>query len=328
MRISVTILAMAISQLVFSQSIDPKKDVKETSLNPKGMAKAPRKVYINSFRVLYQMIDEASDTKKGGREVGGDAYKGDATARLAVGINGVETSALQNITDQFFTRFKNDLTKDGFTIMEADEIQSIEYFKDYTMVSGPKINNAQLEGYAMVSPTGFSYYVKGISKSGKEKKGVKLVDTGYKISRELDDIIVIDVKIVIPSIWLKDGVNLAGAAVKGGADLKLSKFSTITYQSGKDKIAPGPATSSITILKNDVPIEGVFTDAKFKSTANKSRVTTPEYANIFIVENTTVSITNTIDCEQAVYEKKVLEAILSYYSICYSNFIKRANGKK
>lgn len=328
MKTLLTILALGIANLAFSQAIDPKKDVKETSLNPKGMQKAPRKVYINSFQVLYQLIDEASDTKKGGREVGGAAYKGDATARLAVGIDGVDPSSLQNITDQFYTQVITGLKKDGFTVSDAKDINTIEYFENYIMVSGPKINNAQLEGYAMVSPTDFDYYVKNISKSGKEKKGVKLVDTGYKISKELEDAIVLDIKIIIPSIWLKDGVNLAGASVKGGADLKLAQASTITFQSGKDKIAPGPATSSITLLKSDIPIEGVFTDAKFKSTANKSRVETPEYAQIFMVENTTVSITNTIDCDQKVYEAKVLEAIMNYYNISYANFIKRVNGKK
>jgi len=325
----------------YSQDIVTEKDVKTTYVKKKLMKEAPKKVFINTFKVYYQLIDSQSETKKGGRQVGGGAYKGDATATLAVGIKGVELNTLQEITNDFYNKLIADLEADGLEVFTAKTIKKIDYYQDHIILEGPNMNQEQLEGYVMVAPEGYSYFVKGISKKGKEKKKFKLVNTNYKVSKQLDDMIVVDVTIVIPSIWLKEGVNLAGAKVKGGADLKLAQseikttnfvkqtqiITEISFVSGKDKVAAMPATSVSSALKKDVEISGVFSDEKFKSVANKDLDNTAEYGNIFEVDNRTVKVTNYIECENDVYKAKVSQAIEELMNISYTNFRAVLKGK-
>ncbi len=319
------------STIAFGQNIDPKKDLKDISTKPKLMSKAPKKVFIRSFKLYFQMIDEAENTKSGGYQLGGN-YKGSAKARLAVGVKGIDAEALQQLTNRLYNDYIDRLKAEGLEIYTASNLPKIDYFDGWDIISGPHINEEQLRGYLMVVPGGFSYFVKKVTGKGKEKTGGAYQDKAYKISKQLNDMIVADVEIIVPSIWLKSSsstlAQAGGAKVKGGPYLRLSMNSFIKYQSGQFKINAWPQTSSILTLKKDIPIEGVFADQKFKSTASQDFVYVPGYVDYFTVENRKVNVTNYIECDQETYVSKVGEAIQNYMDITFTKFSNALKGIK
>lgn len=322
-------ILLGLSMALHAQSIDQKKDIKDYSTKAKLMAKAPKKVYIRTFKVYYQMIAEAEKTKTGGRQIGGGSYKGNATARMAVGVKGVEVDALQELTNKLYNEFTASLKADGLEVLTSEDIPNIEYFDGWSLVKGPHINQEQYPGFLMIVPNNYSYFVRKVTSKGKEKTGGTYQDKAYKISDQLDDKIVADVEYKIPSIWLDASAKLGTAKVKGGGYLRISPESKVNFQSGRfNKASAFPKTSTILKLKNDIPINGVFSGEKFKAVATQSRTNVPSYATFFTVDNTKVQITNYIECKQDTYISKVYEAMHNYMDICLEKFKNSLHGEK
>lgn len=84
---------LAIPVLSEAQMI-PEKKINVIQVKSKNFNEAPKKVFIKNFKVYYQMIAEAEKTIYGGRQLGGGSYTGNATARLAVGVEGVNAEDL------------------------------------------------------------------------------------------------------------------------------------------------------------------------------------------------------------------------------------------
>jgi len=324
-----TIAAFMILSSSFGQIINEKKNIKDFSTKPKQMQKAPKKVYIRTFKVYYQMIAEAEKTNYGGRQIGGGSYKGNATARMAVGVKGVEVESLQKMTDELYSKFKAFLTSEGLEIYTAQNLPPIEYYEGWEKIDGPHINEEQFQGYLMIAPEGYSYYVKKVSNKGKEKVGEAYQDKAFKISDQLDDMIVADVELKIPSIWLDASAKLGTAKVKGGDYLRLASTSIIKFQTGRfNSISAFPKASSINMLKSDIPINGVFSGEKLKTVATQQRTTVPSYASFFTVDNTAVDITNYVECENETYISKVNETMNAYLDLATDRFKKNLNGEK
>ena len=332
MKIKFLILAVLLGFSTIAQNINYKKDIKDNSTKPKLMKKAPKKVFIRSFKLYFQMIAEGKTSKRGGRQLGGGSYKGKATARLAVGVKGVSVAGLQELTNKMYAYYLKRLQDEGLEVFTAADLPKIKYFEGWEIINGPHVNEAQLKGYLMVVPEGFNYFVKKVTGKGKEKIGGVYQDKAYKISKQLNDMIVADVELFIPSIWLNASssmlANLGGAKVKGGPNLRLAAASFIKYQSGQFKINAWPETSAILTLKNDIPIEGVFAQQKFKAVATQQRTTIPDYAAFFTVENVKVSITRYISCDEKTYVDKVGKAMQNYMDLTFNKLSNSLKGNK
>lgn len=325
-----------------------KKSLSVIGVKPQNLAKAPKKVYINNFKIYYQMIAEAEKTVYGGRQFGGGSYTGDATAKLAVGVEGLEPQDLQELTDQIYSSYISSLESNGLAVLSARDIQGIPFYEEHQRLDGPRINQEQVKGSLMVVPTGFSYYVKKVTKKGKEKSGGLMgavmnvngnsagdfVSALYhkglpKVSKELEDAIVVDVAINVPSIYLDPKSKLGTAKVKGGPYLRVQN-ARATYASGKSN-KPGaayPNTAVELTLNKPLVINGVFKGEEFKAVATKSRTTVPSYATFFTVEDKSVELTNTIECDASVYKKKVGDAVSVFLNASLEKFSAGLSGEK
>jgi len=326
-----------------SAQLVTEKNYRVNAVKTKAMADAPKKVYIKNFKVFYQMIAEAEKTAYGGRQVGGGSYTGNATARLAVGVEGVEPNDLQVMTNNLFNGFVAQLESMGLEIVNTNNLPTTNFFDEWQLLSGPRINEDQIKGSLMVIPEGFSYYVKKVNKKGKEKgggfmSGVTKDDGGFqsvvygpvpKLSDELGDIIVADVSISVPSIYLDPKTNFGAAKVKGGAFLRMAQ-AKVSFVSGEVNKpgAPYADTAVELVLEKPVPIPDVFGEQDFKSVATKSRTTTPSYAAFFTVQNNTVELTNTIKCESEDYTKQVSAVISEYFGIANEKLAAALAGEK
>ena len=313
-----------------------------TEMKSKNLAEAPKKMFIKSFKIYYQMIAEAETTAQGGRQLGGN-YVGSATARMAVGVEGIDPEHLQKMTNELYEYYIGELKSKGYEIYTADNLPSNEYFEGWTKIDGPNINEEQIQGSLMVIPEGFSYFVKRITNKGKEKTGAFMSgvtgDDGSfsssfygpnpKLSDELDDMFVVDVSFNVPSIWLSANNKLGSAKIKGGPNLKISQ-AKISYISGKAN-KPGvayPDKAVETILKEAIPINGVFKDEQFKSVATRSHTYVPSYASYFSVENKSIEVTNTIECDPDQYQSEVKKPIMGFMNKSFELLQTGLNGEK
>ncbi len=320
-----------------------KKSLSVTSMKSQNLAEAPKKVYINNFKIYYQMIAEAQKTVYGGRQFGGGSYTGDATAKLAVGVEGLQPEDLQQLTDQIYNDYIKSLESRGIEVTTARDIETIPFFAEHQKLDGPRINQEQVKGSLMVIPTPFSYHVQKVTKKGKEKSGglmgaitkqndftSALYHKGLpKISRDLNDAIVVDIAINVPSIYLDPKSKLGTAKVKGGPYLRVQN-ARATYSSGKGN-KPGaayPEAAVEILLIQPLVINGVFASEEFKAVANKSRTTIPSYAAFFTVENTSVELTNTIECEASIYKDKVSNAVKIFLDASLEKFDLGLAGEK
>ena len=150
-----------------------------------------------------------------------------------------------------------------------------------------------------------------------------------KLSDEIDDIIIVEVAMNVPAIYLDPKTNFGAAKVKGGAYLRLQQAKA-SYVSGKLK-KPGvayPATAVELTLTKPIPLPAVFGEQNFKSVATKSRTTTPSYAAFFTVENKTVDLQNTIKCKSEDYTREVSNVITEYLDISLEKLSQAMAGEK
>ncbi|WP_421874810.1 hypothetical protein [Marinoscillum sp.] len=343
-QLQITTLLLLIALMGYSQEYEfNKKNVQVVDMKAKKMADAPKKVFLKSFKIYYQMIAEAEKTVYGGRQLGGGSYTGDATARLAVGVEGIAPEDLQAMTNDIYNDYVSKLEGMGFEVYTSDNIGDIEFFEGWEKVSGPTINEEQLKGSLMVIPEGFSYMVKRITNSGKEKTGAfmsgvtgndgSFSSSAYgpnpKISKELGDMCVVEIALNVPSIYLDAKSQLGTAKVKGGAYLRLhnAKASYIQGKGNKPGVAY-PDAAVETLLTKPVQINGVFESQEFKSVANKSRTTVPSYASFFTVEDKTVALSNTIECDASVYQAEVKKPIIEFLDMSLDMVRKGMQGEK
>ncbi|QSE97089.1 hypothetical protein [Fulvivirga lutea] len=340
-----TVLLVCFAISLQAQSIDD-KSYSISAIKSQKMAEAPKKVFIKTFKIYYQLIAEAEEKVYGGRQFGGGSYTGDATARMAVGVEGLDPEDLQQLTNDVYNDYIANLEKLGLQVLTAKDVET-EFFEEWERIDGPHMNQEQLEGSLMVVPEGFSYYVKKITKKGKEKTGgfmsgvtningstvSEFATSAYgpipKLSSELEDAIVVEVALNVPSIYLDPKSKLGTAKIKGGAYLRLEqgKASYISGKLGKPGVA-SPNTMVEMMLSKAIQINGVFPASDFKVVATKSRTTVPSYAPFFTVEDKTVELTNVIECDAEVYKSKVSEVAKEFLALSVNKLNEGMQGEK
>lgn len=335
-------LLLCLSVIAYAQKI-PEKNLNVLQMKSKGFSDAPKKVFIKNFKIYYQMIAEAEKTSHGGRQFGGGSYTGDATARLAVGVEGIASKDLQQLTNEIYSDYLNNLKAQGLEVYNSKDYPNMEFFAEDQLLEGPRINQEQIKGSLMVVPEDFAYYVKKLTKKGKEKGsfmsnmggptaqfGSAIYHAGLpNVSKELDDMIVVDISINVPSIYLDPKSRLGTVKIKGGAYLRLEN-ARATYVSGKMKKpgAPTPDKAIEVTLTKAVPIPEVFGSQDFKTQATKQRTSVPDYAAFFTVQDTKVELSNTIKCEASVYQEEVGKVVKEFLDQSIVKLSQGLSGEK
>ena len=319
-------LFLVIATLAQAQNIGPLEITTAGGYGEKNLKKAPRKVYIAEFRVMYQLMYHQTDVDKGGRTLGG-GLRGDAKASVTLGLKGIDVPDLQEVTNTLYTEYTKKLKEQGFELVTADEAAKTATLAGWEMKTGGQANEAQFKGFLMTTPTSYSYLIKRTADSGKEKKG--FLENSPKISRDLGGAIVAKINIVVPMV--EDAESAGSKMLKDAAGGIAKVVLRPALRIENEAIASGNATSDftttsgkyyymksmgeqgicLTALKNPVEISGVLPDKKYKATAIANSDiwgTNAGYFTIFSVTNEMIANMQAIDCERNQYVNGVSEA--------------------
>jgi hypothetical protein len=242
--------------------------------------------------------------------------------------------------------------------MTVDEASKIDLYEDYTRVQGGASSDAQASGFVMVTPQGFEYMVKRISKSGKEKG--TFMDLGPKISKELGDVYVADAIFIFPFVELAaKSSSLANmSSVKAKIGLEMESFmnanianeqnslkslasgftspgtadllsSQIRFVSGGD-FANNPFFDAKVELKRAVGFDGVFKDKKIKevTSAQIDVLEKTSYNRLIMVSGDEKTVASHFaECDQEAYVTAASGAIKDMMAAGIINFEEMANDK-
>lgn len=312
--------------------------------------KNAKRVYIASFTINYQIYNEKESFKQGGSMLGG-GYKGDAHAKLSVGLDGITEKGVQQVTDRLYQDFILMLQSKGLEIVSSEEAGKTATYSGFEMITGGKINEAQFPGTLAATPTGMKYYVKKVTGSGKEKSGGFLNNpsTMYgKLSKELNDAVIADVDLFILFVGDLQAFKLAGANIRIKTDLRLAATESITMTSnakfkmkgqnntvsaisqaafyhGKVPVGIGVTSSYVGGLKKGCGIDGVIEDTKIKSFAANDRdvwgVPTI-YGTWYNPKNTTATSTAVIPVDEKKYTEGAYKAGKQFIEYHTAEFLK------
>ncbi len=339
-RLLIVAILFMIGGFAHAQKVG-KIETKESGFSQKKFSKAPKKVYIAEFNVNYQMAFSQTSIARGGREIGG-GYRGDAKATLNVAIPDINPNEMQKLTNEVYQEYINELKQNGFEIVSADEAGKTDLFSDWERMEGGEISQAQFPGYLGTTPTGYSYYVRKVTKKGRTKNGVFAYSP--KLSSQLGGAIVIKINVAVPFIENAEGglskslrKGLGGVAkvvVRPNLRLavneavqigKMSSASVTTASSYMFKESLKNQGQLLVNLKKDVGIEGVF-DSKKKYKASKSADvdlwgSDAGHLRIFHFSDQEVENTQPIPCEPTAYVKGVGEVVRGYVRKSLDSFL-------
>lgn len=304
--VCVTILLSA--QLGVAQTYSGEVQLDELASYRTGkFKKAPNKVYIQSFRIMFQVM--ASATAKSSEGI----RKGATRTSMAVGVTGVDLPDFQTVTDKLYTDMIASLKSKGYEIVSAEEAGKTEHYKDWVLKSGATASYAQLPGHVMITPTGYSYYVKGESKGGKEKG--TFVDKSSILSKQLDDAIILDVSMVLPFVEMETSSSgmLGFSAVKAKVDFGMEPGVAGTAGALRQNMVKfvygnagmGQAESYLPmVLKKKVSADDVFKDKKFRefTSASSNTVYGAGYYSIVTTNNKNETVTHEAPCDPEKYK--------------------------
>ncbi|MFM7329751.1 MAG: hypothetical protein ACKO3B_13595 [Bacteroidota bacterium] len=276
-----------------------------------------RNIHIASFRVNYQIMYRDQDSENGGRTVGG-GMKGSSKASVALGLKGPSSEDLVKTTDEIYQAFTQKLTGHGYTIVGLDKVKDFDPYEDWTKVKGGIGNESQVPGAVTVSPTGFEYMVKKVSKDGKER-GLADPAIGMrmnKLSKNLGGALVVHINLTIALAKqgkdFKTGLAnaLGAAAVSAQTDLRITppQFSVWCMR----KMGDEGATSLS--FKDDLSIPNVIESKLYKAMA-VSRTdwgTSNSLYTYFSVEDVEDKYLQPIEVDPAAYCGGVKAAALSF----------------
>lgn len=330
----------------FAQTLGEFKP-KENS-NGMGKLKNAKRIYISGFEVNFQVYNEKEKFKQGGSMLGG-GMKGDAQTSLSVGLEGLDEKTVQEITDKLYADYIAKLKAKGLTIITADEAAKTETYADYIRQQGGKITLAEIPGVMSSSPTGFEYFIKGLDKKGKAKKGGFLGNETMlfpRLSRDLDDAIIGNVDITVLFVSDKGAFQGNGAKLKISTNLRLVdtegiistndakiKFkgsndvtavtSTVGFYHGK--MGAGSTSAYVGTLSKPLAINGVIDETTVTSYAAGSRDalgTSTIYGTFYSVRDGNTATAKVIPVDPAKYSAGVYAAAKKFLDYHTDEFLK------
>ncbi|RAI90004.1 hypothetical protein [Algoriphagus yeomjeoni] len=353
----ITLLTILLFLAGILQPADPYISSKDYDVNSfhrgKQSSKSPKRVYIQKFRVLFEVFEEASASTKGStnnRANRATTVSGTKTS-MGVQLSGVDIPDFQKIVDEAYADFAAQLEADGYEIISAEEAGKTDYYSGYELVKGGASSTDQATGFVMVTPQGYDYWVKGIANDGREKG--TFTDTSSKLSKDLGDAYVAEATFIFPFVALdasstsfanyasskvKADINLRMAAAIGATDneqMSLGKFAKgFTQSSTSARLASqvrfvaghlisSPAFDSSTGLKRDVYFEDIFAETKLVevTSAEVATFSKTAYPQLVMVSGGELNLaSHYVACNKDNYVKSAKGSISELIGSGISNF--------
>ncbi|OSY86910.1 hypothetical protein WH52_14090 [Tenacibaculum holothuriorum] len=323
------ILTFAFSFNVINAQTVKKAKLKYGGYGQKKFKEAEKKIFIEQFSINYQYIYAKSKVKKGGRQLGGESYIGDAKAALFLGLGDIEPSKLQELTDKAYEGFITQLKNKGYEILTGKDFKDHEYYKkSETYIGGTP--SQQYKGFITTNPTNITFIGKNYG----------MFNTTLKTSKSLGGVIVARVNILVP--FAEDGESqgsrafgkLIGGIAKVVAkpNLRLAKSASIQSKSklgfnkstlimssfdfGFKKNLKYQAWFTSTLPKKGIPVAGVLPNKKYKAVkTGKVDMQGDHIGNgykVFNVPTREAKVIQTIKFDSTKYFNGVLEGV-NYY---------------
>jgi len=309
------------------------KDLKDSSYGEKKLKKAPKKVYINKFNVNYQVLASSTETSSYGK----------TKTQMAVGLVGIELEDMQEITDNAYKMVVQKFKDAGIEIVTADEAGQTKFYSDWTRISGGTPSQAQLLGYVSTAPHDYDYYVKKVTKKGKEKSG--FFDTTPKLSKQLGDIPVFESDIsfqfvtIDGSTMINDATKMKGVVNYQIPDAAMAQSAEGIFGS-KIEISPvvtrvvwkggaagaGARTIMAVSPKKRIEIPGVMEQKKFKEYVSPDRSYNTSYSGIVFSHNKELEVSHKVKADREAYRQKTQQALNEYLEYVVNQFIENLNG--
>lgn len=319
--------------------------LKDSGFKGKKFNDAKKRIFIQHFYINYQMIYGESETARGGRQAGG-GYRGDASASLTLGVQGVELERLQRITDSCYENYIQQLKDKGFEIVNPQELADHEYFEDWEIIEGGVASQAEIPGYVSTSPNGFKFFVPKVDEKGKSEVRNNIFDlAGMGLSKKLEGMIVARVGFTIP--FAKGAESRGSKALTksfGGVakvvikpDLRISPLET--YVPKADFKKPKYSGSQISFAfkkslkyqalfqvqpKKPIEVTGVFEDKKYKAVQSGNQDlwgTEVGAISVFSADDESLESVQPIKCDGEVYEKGIATALQSFMDMALAEFL-------
>lgn len=315
------------STTAWAQTLTSENVTDKGGYGEKNLRKAPRKVYIASFRTYFHVLAAAEASSIGG------SFKNNTKTSMVVAVSGVDTPDFIEVTNAAYAKFTDALKARGFEILTADDAAKSDQYSDWIRKEGGELSYAQIPGFVSATPTGYSYFVKKENKDGREKAA--MIDKSPKISRDLDGAIIIDVAFAFPFLDMKTASsNLAGySSVKAKIDFELGTAF------GMDGATPLMAPTQLKFVSSEgmgkdailmVKVKGdsfdseapVFKDKKFKESNVAMMDYRPNYYGVIWKQEQQVKVSHYAECDKALYKQETLrlaseftdEALKIFYS--------------
>lgn len=313
--------------LLLSMSLCTAQFITEKTVTSKGsygenkLKKAPKKVFISNFQVYFHVVASATASSQGGRQMGGGSVKSDTKTSMTVAVNGVDVEDFKAVTNKVYQDFIAKLTAAGFEIIPTEKGASLPVYEGWSLKDGGNVNYANIPGYVAVVPEGQKYFVKKVTDKGREKGA--FLDKSPKISKGLDNAIVLDVAFAFPFIKMDaNSSNMLGtSSVKAKTDFVLGSAvgndgmallvenTLVKFVYGNPAGAAADAWYQIAPT-GEIPLPGVFAEEKFKERTVSS--STPAYYNIVFVDTDASNVTHQANCDPAKYQEMTTKVMTEY----------------
>lgn len=345
MKVKILIAVLIAAFSAQAQNVGP-IEIKESpgTYAMKKISESPRKIYIETFKVNYQLFATQEENEMGGRVVGG-GIRGDVKVKLTFGLDGLQEKALIATTDNIYKEFVERLKKEGYEIIPFENVVGLKEFGGWERVKGGVPSKAQFKGYISVAPTGFDYFVKRLTDAGKEKG--TFMDNGFRVSKELDEALVIKVSITIPfaedaestgskllgkiskgivNVAIGTGMKMSSAALSTATTLVNTGVTGVSVFRGGKKFQDNSTASWI--LKEDVKIGGTMEEKTFKegAVADRDVFGTDQYFyQLFTADNIDLKKMHKVKVDMPAYQKGAEQASNKFLTLVVDEIMKYAN---
>lgn len=311
------LLTVSLSQ---SQTLGEYK-MKFDNFGSKPKKGASKKVYINSFNVMVEVYREDLDYKAK-REFRGKG-RAEAKASAALGLKGVDTDLLQNEADKLYNELINELKSNGFEIVASDAAKNTKFHSKSVAFNGPLVRESTNPGMLEIVPSGFKGFTSERNAKGKSsnkssgllggfKTMGKIVKNGNTLSKQMDDVIVIDVNLALTwsktgGSWLK-GLGGANAKIEtnlalGSKEVSAPKKKGLRMKGAEDyytipnefSVAQGGGMRKITwkgYLRKPMEVSGVLDNVKVESSNKGAVAQSYDVGNLYKVTSWTSTISS------------------------------------
>lgn len=269
---------------------------KDDGYKANKVSEGPKKIFISSFTINFEIYKEAVDEKKAGGF--GRTIKNAAKAKAAVGLSTLDKAAIQAKADQLYSEFLADFKNKGYEIISSEEAGQTEAYKGWEKAVGPAIFETDMTGIIAVVPTNFSYYYK--ERNAFSSKMAGFDKTAQNVSKELGDALVADISLIyvfssLGTDWnignqakvklfvnyrLADSYNVSDENTSTGLTSMFDKSkqsvglaSQVNFTRGKLKIGGSPEAQYLGGMKSDLEIDGVLQKEKIAAYSTQTQAT-------------------------------------------------------